>query len=172
MTPEKYRRLTAEQAEFRVRLSDVLNRVYQPMAVKQLLILQTSGAREVSSRETVLQFLLNSSFSFLCACPQVAGKPLPKSLNVNRAARTPRWLQAACGRLLTDVLVKPNGLLNVVRGVADVSGESSSSHHDPKKFQLVAEIVSSPPKDCPDMDKYCSLMCSQVMYQQGFSPTG
>ena len=88
---------------------------------------------------------------------------------MNRVARTPRWLQAACGRLLTDVLVQPNGLLNVVRGVADVSGESSS-HNDPKKFQLVAEIVSSPPKDCPDLDKYYSLMCSQVMIHHQITP--
>ena len=48
MTQELFDKLSAEQTRFRMELDNVLDRVYQPVVVKQLLILQSSGAREVS----------------------------------------------------------------------------------------------------------------------------
>ena len=48
MTQELFDKLSAEQTQFRMELDKVMARVYQPVVVKQLLILQSSGAREVS----------------------------------------------------------------------------------------------------------------------------
>ena len=48
MTQELFDKLSAEQTQFRMELDNVMDRVYQPVVVKQLLILQSSGAREVS----------------------------------------------------------------------------------------------------------------------------
>ena len=48
MTQELFDKLSAEQTQFRKELDNVMDRVYQPVVVKQLLILQSSGAREVS----------------------------------------------------------------------------------------------------------------------------
>ncbi len=46
MTTEKYERLSSEQALFRQLLAKLMDRVYQPLLVKCLLILQSSGTSE------------------------------------------------------------------------------------------------------------------------------
>ncbi len=85
MTREKYDRLTEQQGLFRQKLSSLLDRVYQPMAVKYLLVIQSSGASSKSKS---------------------ANAPSPAA---------PRWLKAVCGELLSDRLLKKSGVRNVMR---------------------------------------------------------
>lgn len=61
--------------------------MYQPNAVKFLLVIQSSGA---SNRR------------------DVRGKPA-------QPWKCPQWLRATCGRLLSERLAKPKGVLNVIR---------------------------------------------------------
>ena len=63
----------------------------------------------------------------------------PMSINKTRNP-TPRWLQAACGKLLSDRLVQKDGVMNVLRGVLDLGGDS-----DPQKYQIIAHAISHPP---------------------------
>jgi len=144
MTQELFDKLSAEQTQFRMELDNVMDRVYQPVVVKQLLILQSSGARET------------------------AGKPVPKSINKIASKPAPRWLQRVCGRLLSSVLTRGNnGLLDVVRGIMDVSSSpdgNDASVQDLKKFQLVAQIIANPPKDLSGTEEdYYRLICPQVL---------
>ena len=64
----------------------------------------------------------------------------PKSVNKVRSP-TPKWLQSACGKLLSDRLVQKDGVLNVLRGVLDLGGDSS----DPQKYHLIAQVIANPP---------------------------
>ena len=68
---------------------------YVPISVKYLLVLQSCGASE-------------------------AVKPTPKSINNNKKP-TPKWVQAACGSLLTHCLTQSDkGVLNVIQGILDL----------------------------------------------------
>ena len=99
---------------------------------------------------------------------QTAGKPVPKSINKIASKPAPRWLQRVCGRLLSSVLTRGNnGLLDVVRGIMDVSSSpdgNDASVQDLKKFQLVAQIIANPPKDLSGTEEdYYRLICPQVL---------
>jgi hypothetical protein len=76
----------------------------------------------------------------------------PKSVNKTRSP-TPRWLQAACGKLLSERLVQKDGVLNVLRGVLDLGGDSG----DPQKFQIIAQVISNPPSTGSYSDLVCSI---------------
>ena len=100
MTSEKYKELLEEQEIFKQELSRIVDNVYAPLLVKYLLVLQSCGATQ-------------------------AVKPLPKSLNVKKLA-TPKWVQSACGALLTQCLIQSkNGVLNVIQGILDVGDDQS-----------------------------------------------
>ena len=47
MTEDRYETLLANQANFQTHLKNVLEKVYPPVAIKSLLLLQSSGATEV-----------------------------------------------------------------------------------------------------------------------------
>ena len=136
MTEELYQTLSSEQQRFKEELYRIINRIYQPMVVKYLLVLQSTGAQE-------------------------ATKPLPKSINAKRL-RTPKWLQTACGILLSNRLTKPQGLMHVIRGILDIGAETSE---DLKKFQIIASIISNPPSTgkYSDLEEYFSLICPQIL---------
>lgn len=66
------------------------------MAVKYLLVIQSSG-----SSETHTTVKKNNSINV----------PRP----ARNAVKSPRWLQAACGSLLSQRLMQNNGVVNVIR---------------------------------------------------------
>ena len=77
--------------------------MFQPTAVKFLLLLQTGGE---------------------------AGSPHRK------------WVQRVCGQLLSGRLTKEGGVLNVMRAVVDAASEAE---YEARKFEVVAEVIASPP---------------------------
>ncbi len=85
MTQEKYDRLMAEQKAFREQLNDLMERVYQPLVVKYLLIVQSSGS---------------------------SAKANAKS---DSGPVAPKWLKNACGELLSGRLMRKHGVRNVIR---------------------------------------------------------
>ena len=95
MTEEKYETFAKDQEYFSQELNKLIDRVYQPVVVKYLLLVQSSGASQ-----TV--------------------KPLPKSINAKKS-KTPKWLQLACGKLLSERLTaRSDGVLSVLRGILDI----------------------------------------------------
>ena len=123
MTPEKYEALRKEQAYFGGQLIRILDKVFQPTAVKYLLLLQTGGE---------------------------AGSPHRK------------WVQRVCGQLLSGRLTKEGGVLNVMRAVVDASG--SEADYEARKFEVVAEVIASPPATTyQDVEEYYSVVCPQIL---------
>lgn len=100
MTPEKYQELIKQQESFKEDLMRVFDKVYPPLIVKYLLVLQSCGASQ-------------------------AVKPVPKSIN-NKKSATPKWVQNAIGALLTQCLIQnKNGVMNVIQGILDVGDDQS-----------------------------------------------
>ena len=90
MTQEKYDELIKEQAYFMSELQKLVDKVYPPLIVKYLLVLQSCGASQVV-------------------------KPTPKSINVKKSP-TPKWVLSSCGSLLTHCLTQSkSGVLNVIQ---------------------------------------------------------
>ena len=76
-------------------LDGLLDRVHQPVVVRELLCLQSGGAPKTRSGGTR---------------GGEEGRESAKNL---------RWLQRACGRLLSERLMKKNGVQSVLRGILD-----------------------------------------------------
>ena len=137
MTAEKYDNYVAQQQLFHDELMKIVSKVYPPLIVKYLLVLQSCGAKQ-------------------------AVKPLPKSVNVKKTP-TPKWLQAACGSLLTHVLTASKlGVMNVINGIMDVGSDDADNA---QKAVIVAAVISNPPKTgkYADLEKYFQLVCPQIL---------
>ena len=55
-----------------------------------------------------------------------------------------------CGRLLSGRLTKEGGVLNVMRAVVDAAaagggGGGAEAEYEARKFEVVAEVIASPP---------------------------
>ena len=151
MTQEMFDTLQSDQTKFRATLQDLLNNqniLYPPNAIKTLLILQSSGSTEASRSH-----------------------PLPKSINTGQRLRTPKWLQIACGTLLSAIMVNQSkhGVSHVIRGVLDVLGDAQNPDEgDTKKYQVIANVIGNPPKyvekkQDSNLQHYYSIVCPQLL---------
>ena len=139
MTQDKYNEFVKEQHDFKEKLLRIVTKIFPPLTVKYLLLLQSCGATQVV-------------------------KPLPKSINASRHP-TPQWVQASCGHLLTYLLTSsPNGVLNIIQGILDVGHEDSTAH-DMQKYVIIANVISNPPSTgkYADLEEYFKLICQQIL---------
>ncbi|XP_004070206.1 transport and Golgi organization protein 6 homolog isoform X1 [Oryzias latipes] len=119
-----------------VALKGLLEKVYQPIVIKELLILQ-GGPKQVAR-------LGSSSTS--------GGRAGLRS--------APGWLRRLCGQLLSERLMQPHGVQAVVRAVLEggTGGES-----DWRKCDAVARILVACPQQSTSADAYFRLICPQVL---------
>ncbi|XP_055991916.1 transport and Golgi organization protein 6 homolog [Sorex fumeus] len=133
--------LTAEErALSKKTLRDVLNQVYQPLAVRELLILQ--GGPPQSG-------------------PDVKTQP---------GGRVPAWLRRLCGQLLSERLMRPSGVQAVVRGILEGAGAGAAGGSDAeataadwKKCDLIAKILASCPQQSLSPESYYRDICPQIL---------
>uniref|UniRef100_A0A803TIQ3 Transport and golgi organization 6 homolog n=1 Tax=Anolis carolinensis TaxID=28377 RepID=A0A803TIQ3_ANOCA len=130
-----------EQRSCREALGGLLDRVYQPLVVRELLILQ-GGSRQVS----------------------IAG------LVGHALAPAPSWLRRLCGQLLSERLLRPGGVQAVVRGILEGAGagamggsSAEAAAADWQKCDAVARILSSCPQQSLSLEDYCQQVCPQVL---------
>ena len=102
----------ADKKYFRGKLSDLLDQVYQPLIVRELLILQGRPGKQSGSDDVHVEHLLQA----------------------------PIWLRNACGRMLTDRLIKPNGVQNVIRGMMEGAGIGTSCYWCLSRFHMFAKM--------------------------------
>ncbi|XP_029952972.1 transport and Golgi organization protein 6 homolog isoform X2 [Salarias fasciatus] len=121
---------TEERRRCRDSLQNLLDKVYQPLVVRELLLLQGG--------------------------PTAGGGPGPRPLR----APAPAWLRRLCGRLLSERLVKPDGVQAVVRAVLEggTGGES-----DWRKCDAVARILVACPQQAASAEQYFQLLCPQIL---------
>ncbi|XP_052541812.1 transport and Golgi organization protein 6 homolog isoform X3 [Tympanuchus pallidicinctus] len=128
----------AERAESREALQHILDRVYQPLAVRELLILQ-GGPKQ----------------------SRPAGEETKPAF-----ARSPAWLRRLCGQLLSERLMRPNGLQAVVRGIMEGTGggtDAETAAVDWRKCDAVAKILASCPQQCLSLEDYYKHVCPQIL---------
>ncbi|KAG7453732.1 hypothetical protein JOB18_009148 [Solea senegalensis] len=124
-TDEKQNLTADERQTCRNALGHLLGRVYQPIVIKELLVLQ-GGPRQC-----------------------VAGGGLGGSSSSSRSA--PAWLRRLCGQLLSERLMQPNGVHAVVRAVL---GGGTGGESDWRKCDSVARILVACPQQSASMDSY------------------
>ncbi|XP_028307371.1 transport and Golgi organization protein 6 homolog [Gouania willdenowi] len=125
-----------ERRSCRQALKSLLGKVYQPIVIKELLILQ--GGPKQSS-------------------PVGGGVGASSRAGLTSA---PAWLRRLCGQLLSERLMQPKGLQAVVRAILEggTGGES-----DWKKCDAVARILVACPQQSTSPDDYFRLVCPQIL---------
>ncbi|NWH70840.1 TNG6 protein, partial [Piaya cayana] len=82
----------------------------------------------------------------------------------------PAWLRRLCGQLLSERLLRPNGVQAVVRGImegtgGDVAGGAGAEAAavDWRKCDAVAKVLASCPQQCLSLEDYYGLVCPQIL---------
>ncbi|XP_068006817.1 transport and Golgi organization protein 6 homolog [Melanerpes formicivorus] len=129
----------AERVRCQETLRHVLDHVYQPLAVQELLVLQGRPKQ---------------------------GPPSPGDSTKPALVRAPAWLRRLCGQLLSERLLRPNGVQAVVRGIMEGTGGCAGAEAaavDWRKCDAVAKILASCPQQCLSLEDYYSLVCPQIL---------
>ncbi|XP_050000107.1 transport and Golgi organization protein 6 homolog [Alexandromys fortis] len=121
-------------------LRDILDQVYQPLAVRELLILQGGPPQSCTDVKTQLR------------------------------CQAPAWLRRLCGQLLSERLMRPNGVQAVVRGILEGAGAGAAGGSDAeataadwKKCDLIAKILASCPQQSLSPESYYKDICPQIL---------
>ncbi|XP_074248572.1 transport and Golgi organization protein 6 homolog isoform X1 [Saimiri boliviensis] len=140
LTPAEEVLTEEERTLSRVALRDMLDQVYQPLAVRELLILQGGPPQSCTDVKTQLR------------------------------SRAPAWLRRLCGQLLSERLMRPNGVQAVVRGILEGAGAGAAGGSDAeamaadwKKCDLIAKILASCPQQSLSPESYYKDICPQVL---------
>nr|XP_046250664.1 transport and Golgi organization protein 6 homolog [Scatophagus argus] len=136
-TEEKVQELSAEECRTcREALKSLLGKVYQPIVIKELLILQGG--------------------------PKQSGAVGRSSGSSSRAAlgSAPAWLRRLCGQLLSERLMQPNGVQAVVRAIL---GGGTGDESDWRKCDGVARILVTCPQQSASADNYYREVCPQML---------
>ncbi|KAK1887578.1 Transport and Golgi organization protein 6 like [Dissostichus eleginoides] len=134
---EKMQDLSPEECKTcKEALKKLLRKVYQPIVITELLILQ-GGPKQSAA---------------VGSCRGSASRSALRS--------APAWLRCLCGRLLSERLMQPKGVQAVVRAILEggMGGES-----DWRKCEAVAWILVTPPQQCASADSYFTHVCPQIL---------
>ncbi|XP_010960840.2 transport and Golgi organization protein 6 homolog isoform X1 [Camelus ferus] len=138
--PEEEVLTEEERALSREALRDTLDQVYQPLAIRELLILQGGPPQSCTDGKT-----------------QVRG-------------RAPAWLRRLCGELLSERLMRPSGVQAVVRGILEGAGAGAAGGSDAeataadwKRCDLIAKILASCPQQSLSPEDYYRDICPQIL---------
>ncbi|XP_072492521.1 transport and Golgi organization protein 6 homolog isoform X4 [Notamacropus eugenii] len=129
-----------ERTRARKALQTILDQVYQPLVVRELIILQGGPPQTDSDMKT------------------------------QTSARAPAWLRRLCGQLLSERLMKPHGVQAVVRGILEGAGAGAAggagaeaAAADWRKCDMVAKILASCPQQSLSLEDYYQRICPQIL---------
>uniref|UniRef100_A0A3Q2H9X8 Transport and golgi organization 6 homolog n=1 Tax=Equus caballus TaxID=9796 RepID=A0A3Q2H9X8_HORSE len=112
LKPEEEVLTEEERALSREALRDILNQIYQPLAVRELLTLQGGPPQACTDVKTQVR------------------------------SQAPAWLRRLCGQLLSERLMRPSGVQAVVRGILEGAGEIPESDMVPGTILVTEEELS------------------------------
>ncbi|KAI6054448.1 transport and Golgi organization protein 6 homolog [Marmota monax] len=140
LTPMEEVLTEEERTVSRGALRDLLDQVYQPLAVRELLILQGGPPQSCTDVKTQLR------------------------------CRAPAWLRRLCGQLLSERLMRPSGVQAVVRGILEGAGAGAAGGSDAeataadwKKCDLIAKILAACPQQSLSPESYYRNICPQIL---------
>ncbi|XP_064527133.1 transport and Golgi organization protein 6 homolog isoform X2 [Pseudopipra pipra] len=96
------------------------------------------------------------------SCSSCKSAPCPRA----GLGPAPAWLRRLCGRLLSERLLRPNGVQAVVRGVLEGTGGGAGAEAaalDWRKCDAVAKILASCPQQCLSLEDYYRQVCPQIL---------
>ncbi|XP_032087061.1 transport and Golgi organization protein 6 homolog [Thamnophis elegans] len=132
-----------EQSSCKEALQGLLDKAYQPLVIRELLLLQ-GGAKQACRRS--------------------------QQNNEPRTALAPAWLQRLCGHLLSGRLLRPGGVQAVLRGILEEAGagavrgsSAEAAAADWQKCEAIAKILSSCPQQSLSLENYCQGICPQIL---------
>jgi len=142
-------RIQNERKEFILMLNVVISKAYPPLLVQSLLLLQGPSPSHAKIIRVRLQhkviILATVELCFL----QDACRPAPM------------WLIRLCARLLSEQLVKPNGIITIIQGVTDIEEIGSEMW---QRCDSLAYIISTPPSsDVVKQSQYYSTIGPQLL---------
>ncbi|KAF7645399.1 hypothetical protein LDENG_00205060, partial [Lucifuga dentata] len=133
---EEKDKLSAEERRVcRETLKSLLGKVYQPVVIKELLVLQGT--------------------------PRQQSTAVGMEMTGSRAAAgsSPPWLRRLCGQLLSERLVQPSGVQAVVRAILEGgTGESAW-----RKCNGLARILITIPQQSASAENYYRKVCPQIV---------
>ncbi|XP_062403575.1 transport and Golgi organization protein 6 homolog [Sardina pilchardus] len=130
-----------ERRKCREALQSLLGKVYQPIVIKELLVLQ-GGPKQGRMG------------------PGASGGGGAVSGSRAPLAQAPAWLRRLCGQLLSERLMQPGGVQYVVRAILEGSAGGDS---DWRKCDAVARILATCPQQSLSPEAYYSQVCPQVL---------
>ncbi|XP_004431827.1 PREDICTED: transport and Golgi organization protein 6 homolog isoform X1 [Ceratotherium simum simum] len=140
LKPEEEVLTEEERALSREALRNILDQIYQPLAVRELLILQGGPPQSCTDVKTQVR------------------------------CRAPAWLRRLCGQLLSERLIRPSGVQAVVRGILEGAGAGAAGGSDAeataadwKKCDLTAKILASCPQQSLSPEDYYRDICPQIL---------
>ncbi|CAG8804286.1 9156_t:CDS:2, partial [Racocetra persica] len=89
------------------------------------------------------------SFRSLEALTMLLGSPLHPA---------PKWLKNVCGRFLTKILLRPNGVKDVMNFM--IGGESEVGL---SQFEAISKLILSVPAQAKSSEDYFSIICPQLL---------
>ncbi|NXH16002.1 TNG6 protein, partial [Bucco capensis] len=76
----------------------------------------------------------------------------------------PAWLRRLCGQLLSQRLLRPNGVQAVLRAVLEGTGGAAGAEAgDWRQCDVLAKILASCPQQCLSLQDYYKLVCPQIL---------
>ncbi|WAR11528.1 TNG6-like protein [Mya arenaria] len=94
------------------------------------------------------------------------GGPKPKNvINKPTMGVAPVWLRRECGRHLTAIVMRPQGVQSVLRGLLDAPGAGTglTESADWRKCEAVAKVIACCPLTSQSRDQYYSIVAPQVL---------
>ncbi|XP_040280292.1 transport and Golgi organization protein 6 homolog [Bufo bufo] len=133
----------SERGQCKEALRGLLDQLYQPLVIRELLILQGG--------------------------PRQGPRPSGASASLQRAP-APAWLRRLSGQLLSERLMRPNGVQAVVRGILEDAGvgvaggrEAEAAASNWKKCDAVAKVLASCPQQSITVEEYYRKVCPQIL---------
>ncbi|XP_073419547.1 transport and Golgi organization protein 6 homolog isoform X2 [Dendrobates tinctorius] len=141
---ESLKILTAcERGKCKEAFRRLMDHLYQPLVIRELLILQGG--------------------------PRQGLHPSGASASLQRAP-APSWLRRLIGQLLSERLMRHNGVQAVVRGILEDAGagvvggrEAEAAASNWKKCDAIARILASCPQQSITLEEYYRKVCPQIL---------
>ncbi|XP_065934325.1 transport and Golgi organization protein 6 homolog isoform X2 [Magallana gigas] len=119
-------------------LADLTKKVHPSLLVRELLILQGAPGPSFTKKQSV-----NRKFAL---------------------SQSPQWLRKVCGRMLSNILTGPNGVLNIIKGMlGNVPDDSSCGPPDWRKFDAVAKVIATCPSNIESLEEYYQKISTQIL---------
>ncbi|XP_028405085.1 transport and Golgi organization protein 6 homolog [Dendronephthya gigantea] len=146
----------AEQEKCRKALNDIINKMYQPLIIRELMFLQgnMSGQKIPTPRG-------KSSDTDAHKESRPGIPPSERSdMKGKTVSRTPKWMSDVCGHLLSKCLTKSNGVENILRAILE---GSSGTTNEWKICEAIAQVIANCPIQIQSPEEYYKSISPQVL---------